>query len=280
MAWDPETTLRAAKCFTCLTKAQAKAIQTYSLAITAGVNPDPAYLLAASACMKCIPVSMLTAAQAALMYAIAGGGLTLGQVIQDSACSSCIPKGLLESIKAYQYSVTAQGSLDPYTLAQASNCLNCLTEIQHDIIQTYLLCVLNGEGGCGESGSGFVDGVLPEPIMQTMTEIYYSATPPVYVIVTLTEDLIVAEEFDSTLCQFNDIATGGGDTFDCYTVEALSYPTNLPHDAGTGFTGLWFFDNSVEFPMTGDDLDSYPVGAVTSGTLSGGTGFTGAWLTN
>ena len=78
--------------------------------------------------------------------------------------------------------------------------------------------------------------------------------------------------FDGTACNIT-VTGGGGYTFECYDVGAMTSFSGK--NGGTGFSGVWIMgDSNSQFDF-GDDLDSYPAGA--PGTLNSGTGFTAQW---
>jgi len=69
---------------------------------------------------------------------------------------------------------------------------------------------------------------------------------------------------------------GGGDLFDCYPISANK--TTLPL-AGTGFSGLWVIGVSGLGTYLGDTFQSYQVeSGITATVLGGGTGFSGAFV--
>lgn len=78
------------------------------------------------------------------------------------------------------------------------------------------------------------------------------------------------------------LTSGGGDTFDCYSVN--SDVTSLP-PGGTGFADNWILADGAYLHPYGDSFDSYSVGF--TGTMSAdeeflvgkGTAWSGDWLT-
>lgn len=72
-ACDPNTLTNAAKCFDCLDDKMQLAVQTYLLAVIAGVTPDPAALSNLAAGFQGLSDSAILQIQAYLLCKISGG---------------------------------------------------------------------------------------------------------------------------------------------------------------------------------------------------------------
>lgn len=68
---EPADLMEAAKCLDqCIPPGMQTAIQTYLLAVIAGVDPNPTTLIDAAKCMRCIPPAMQIEVQNYLLCAI------------------------------------------------------------------------------------------------------------------------------------------------------------------------------------------------------------------
>lgn len=67
----PADLVRESDCFECISVKQLIAVQTYLLAVKAGIAVNPESLVAASVCFSCLPVKKLLAIQTYLYCQIA-----------------------------------------------------------------------------------------------------------------------------------------------------------------------------------------------------------------
>lgn len=68
----PSALAADAKCFVCLTTQQAQAVQTYLLAVIAGVSTDPAVLMENAKCFVCLTSQQRDAIKTYLLCVISG----------------------------------------------------------------------------------------------------------------------------------------------------------------------------------------------------------------
>lgn len=155
IACDSASLVAAAKCFDCIPPAELLGVQTYLLALKAGITDYRALVASAKCFEECIPHQYQTAVQNYLLTQILAVGtgtaaspdLTPAALVAAAKCfEKCIPPGLQLAVQTYCLAVLAGGSTDPKVLFQAAKCfVSCLPLNLELAVQDYLLCqVANG----------------------------------------------------------------------------------------------------------------------------------------